>query len=75
MAEEQLQRPPKELSLELTDILCEPVQHRLVEKLLHSFDARRRGYEPVAELRELYPTGVAGCWLVDSVMPDTAPSF
>lgn len=50
----------------------EPILHQVVPKLLlaDSFDPQMGGYAPRPELRTLYPRGVAGCWLVDSVMPD-----
>ena len=65
VAEENIQRPA-------TGLACEPVAHKMIDELLlpDSFDAERRGYEPRAELRALYPTGVRGCWMVDSVLPD-----
>jgi len=46
------------------------VEHPLVERYLTAYDAARGEYEPVPALRSLYPSGVAGCWMTDAVIPD-----
>ena len=53
-----------------------PIRHRLVETMLQSetFDGSRHTYEPVPELKTLYPAGVQGCWMVDGVLPDDTPA-
>ena len=52
--------------------VAEAVRHRMLADLLkpQSFDAERCSYDPVPELRDLYPQNVEGCWMVDSVSPD-----
>ena len=55
--------------------LSEPVRHRLVSSLLQpdSFDREQGRYEPLPQLRAIYPPGVDGCWMVEAVVPDDAP--
>ena len=69
VAEENLEKPTVAVVMRGAP---EPILHQVVPKLLleDSFDAQMGGYAPRPELRTLYPRGVAGCWLVDSVMPD-----
>ena len=52
----------------------EPLRHRLVASLMvsDSYDEQRCRYEPLPQLRLMYPPNVDGCWMVDAVMPDEA---
>ena len=51
---------------------CQPLRHRLLASLLQpgSFDKERGGYEPLPQLRQIYPPNVDGCWMVDAVVAD-----
>lgn len=68
VAEENAVRPPTD-----GPFAIEPVQHAMVGEMLRpdSFDGARGEYEPNDELRALYPERVQGCWMVDSVVPDS----
>ena len=50
----------------------EPLRHRLVESLMEadSYDAARCRYEPLAQLRQMYPPNVEACWMVVAVLPE-----
>lgn len=68
VAEENAVRPPTD-----GPFAVEPVEHAMVGEMLRpaSFDGARGAYEPNDELRALYPERVQGCWMVDSVVPDS----
>ena len=53
--------------------LKDPVQHPAAAELLEPWDAES-GYAPRQVLLDRYPDGCAGCWMVDGVVPDKAPS-
>jgi len=49
-----------------------PIQHPAFRKsFTGALDAERGAYKPVQPLREQYPLGLEGCWLVDQVFPDS----
>ena len=72
VAEENLRTPDMRFT-------SERVLHPMVQTLLvpSTFDGDAHTYQPRPELRELYPCGVQGCWMVDSwtvdsLLPDDA---
>ena len=54
----------------LPDAPAEPLQHPRSDQLLTRFDSASGVYEVVGELQAQYSRDVAGCWLVDGVVPD-----